>query len=162
MTEVKRILWYYFAHDGLTHFLINMVIFFLFFSFFEKKINSLLPIIIFFLAAIFSGLSYLLIDNCSMEMSCVGSSGGIFGLMGGLLVYNFPKKIHFVPWFQYIFKSGILTIIVKILIIIIFLSELYLFIFQNICVGFAHSVHISGFLVGIIIVLIYKSYKKIK
>lgn len=153
---ILKVFWYYFAHDGITHFLENMVVFFLFFFYFEKELNGTFPLIIFILTAILSGLIYIYFDPCSEKISVVGGSGGINGLIGSFLLFKTEKKIKFIPFLNHIFRNGIPSLWIKILILLWLFYNIYSLQKRTSCEGLSYSIHVYGFVIGIIASAIYR------
>jgi membrane associated rhomboid family serine protease len=156
---ISRAFWYYFAHDGTDHLLGNMILFGLLFYYFEKELNGIFPLVIFLFSAIVSGILYLYLDPCSDIISVVGASGGCFGLMGSFFVYNSKGKIHFISFVENSLMIRILRIFIKVLILLMFLFQLYSLPMTE-CKMLAYSIHISGFIVGVILMVIYRVMKK--
>jgi len=154
--KISRIFWYYFAHDGIDHFLENMVVFSLLFYYLEKELNGIISLIVLLFSAIVSGILFLYLDICSDKIPVVGASGGNFGLMGSFLVCGSKGEIHFIPFIKNPRIIMILRIFIKILILLLFLYGIISLLKRTDCRGLAHSVHISGFIVGVILTILYR------
>jgi hypothetical protein len=142
-----------FLHAGLLHIISNMWALFIFGTGVEDRLGHFRFLLLFFLCGVGSGLTHVLL-NLDSFIPTIGASGAVSGVIGAYLIL-FPK-------------SKILTFI-PLIIIPVFLIEIYAFIFfwiwfilqfinvmypEEAIAEIAWWAHIGGFISGIIFVLL--------
>ncbi len=157
--QIFALLSFMFLHGGFFHLLGNMWSLYIFGDNVEDRLGHLRYLIFYLLCGLASGLSHLVL-NLSSNIPTIGASGAIAGVMGA--------------YFMLYPRSRILTLIP--IIIIPWFVEIPAFIFLGIwffmqmvnatgsqagAAGIAWWAHIGGFLFGIVLLKVFKTYPNV-
>jgi len=136
-----------FIHGDFTHILFNMLIFLLIGIPFEQRVGRKNFIIIYILAGICGTIIHSLF-NFGSEITLIGASGAIFGIMGAF-AYSYPNDRIYLPVFFILMKIKVLYGV----IIFSLLETFYIFISIN--DQTAHLAHIGGLIGGAVFAAIF-------
>lgn len=133
-----------FLHANVWHLLVNIWFLWIFGDNVEGKIGHLKFLFFYFLCGIFSAIIYLFLGT-NLNVSLMGASGAISGILGGYLIL-FPKnRLRVFPNFNfYSFVYILLWFLIQLLLVYFGSGEV------------AYSGHVAGFITGIILVLFFK------
>lgn len=131
------ILTHIFVHSNFAHLFLNMFVLFFFGNEFEKRFGKQRFLTVFFLAGIFASIGFALITTTPFPL--VGASGAVIGIFAALaiLVPDLPIFVFFIP--MRIKHAIILLIGIEFLFFIVNTQDMI-----------AHSAHLIGMVVGIL------------
>ncbi len=141
-----------FTHYDYMHILLNMVVLLLIGYPFETKIGARRFLIIYLITGIFSEIIYGVI-NFNSDIILLGASGSIFGIMGAFLRLYPDDEIAMFLGFIFMPKVKV-KYAVLFMVIVEFLAE-----FLSINDNIAHLVHLTAFVIGLLIAPIWPVVK---
>ena len=145
-----------FLHGGLLHLLGNMLYLWIFGNNIEDYLGSVKFFVFYFLAGLGASFAHILF-NPNSQTPMIGASGAIAGVLGAYLIL-YPRANVMTLVFLFFFIR-IVPIPAAIVLGFWFLLQM-----MNIGMGgnVAWFAHIGGFLIGILLIRIYKSWRRPK
>jgi hypothetical protein len=138
-----------FVHGGFAHIFGNMLVFFFMGMAFEQRIGWKKFLIIYIITGICGALAHSIL-NLGSDITLIGASGAIFGILGGF-AYAYPRDEVVMP-----IPIGIMFItrIKVIYAALLFAAMETIIVFLDVQDNTAHFAHIGGLVSGIILAAI--------
>jgi membrane associated rhomboid family serine protease len=145
-----------FVHGGFAHIIGNMIIFFFMGMAFEQRIGAKKFLAIYLITGVCGALTHSLM-NLGSEISLIGASGAIFGIMGAF-AFSYPRDEVVMP-----IPLGIIMVLRKIKVIyavILFAALETVIVVLDVPDNTAHFAHLGGLISGFILAAILIGRKK--
>lgn len=155
-----RWLSYMFVHIGFYHLVSNIVFLLLFGALVETLFNGVVVVLVFLGSGFLAAPIYMYLNDLN-QVSLVGASGGVCGLIAFYSVYQFKEKVRFFYWILPFEKYyGFLFLSSGCILLIWILGDIAGYLSGvNFLDSVAYSAHLGGFFVGTLCALGVKGYK---
>jgi membrane associated rhomboid family serine protease len=146
-----------FLHFNLLHILGNMLFLWVFGENLESKIGGIRFLIFYLICGVIAALAYAFFGNAA-NISVIGASGAISGVLGGYLIMFPGNKIKAIV--PLIIIWTIISIPAIIFILVWFLLQFFS-LYSSQADMVAYSAHIGGFIAGLILIKKFASRRKL-
>ena len=146
-------------HIGWLHIILNLILFYLSASFLEDIFGGVIVLLIFLLAGIFSS-SIGAFQNAKLDISLIGTTGSLAGIMGVFFVRLIKSKMSFAYWIAPFLKGNFYipgsVIFIGYLICQFFVLKIMTTAYPNVDINVFYYIPIWGLVFGLSIGMLIK------